>query len=148
MLAEALRKWPVSVGTDRVCSKKYIIEPTQPHEKPVHFEPGDFLFIPIIGLHYDPKYFPNPQKFDPERFSEENKTNIIPYTYLPFGAGPRNCIGSRFALMETKTIFFYLLSKFNLCICEKTDIPIKLSKKAMQLASEDGIWLELQPREK
>lgn len=41
----------------------------------------------------DPNYFPNPKKFDPERFSDENKTSIDPFTYLPFGAGQRICIG-------------------------------------------------------
>jgi cytochrome P450 family 9 len=49
--------------------------------------------IPVWALHRDPKYFPNPSKFDPERFSEENKHNILPMTYCPFGLGPRNCIG-------------------------------------------------------
>lgn len=51
------------------------------------------FLIPIYGLHHDPKHFPDPEKFDPERFSEENKHNIAPNTYLPFGVGPRNCIG-------------------------------------------------------
>lgn len=56
-------------------------------------KPGMTLNIPISGLHYDPKYFPNPQKFDPERFSDANKSKIHPYAYLPFGVGPRICIG-------------------------------------------------------
>lgn len=54
---------------------------------------GDKIWIPAHSLHRDPKYFPEPDKFDPERFSDENKHNIQPYTYLPFGVGPRNCIG-------------------------------------------------------
>uniref|UniRef100_A0A1B0D3B2 Cytochrome P450 n=1 Tax=Phlebotomus papatasi TaxID=29031 RepID=A0A1B0D3B2_PHLPP len=56
------------------------------------FEKGDLFMIPTIGLQHDPQYFLNPDKFNPERFSDENKHKIIPGTYLPFGIGPRNCI--------------------------------------------------------
>ena len=46
-----------------------------------------------MSLHRDPEYFPDPEKFYPERFSDENKQKIVPFSYLPFGSGPRNCIG-------------------------------------------------------
>lgn len=51
------------------------------------------VFLPVWCFHRDPNYFPDPEKFDPERFNDENKHNIKPFTYLPFGVGPRNCIG-------------------------------------------------------
>lgn len=54
---------------------------------------GDLILIPVIGIHLDPKYFADPDKFDPERFNDNNKRNILPYSYIPFGVGPRNCIG-------------------------------------------------------
>lgn len=54
---------------------------------------GVSIIVPISGLHYDPQYYPQPDKYDPERFSDDNKKNLTPYTYLPFGEGPRNCIG-------------------------------------------------------
>ena len=54
---------------------------------------GEFVWIPIYALHHDPKYYPDPSRFDPERFSDDNKASIDPVTYLPFGIGPRNCIG-------------------------------------------------------
>ncbi|GJQ77405.1 hypothetical protein Trydic_g20805 [Trypoxylus dichotomus] len=146
VLSETLRKWPAAVVTDRVCSKDYTIEPIHSHEKPIHLKTGDLIWIPICGIHNDPKYYPDPEKFNPMRFSDDNKANLNPYTYLPFGTGPRNCIGSRFALMETKTILFYMLLKFDLNICKKTDIPIQLNKKAMQLITKNGIWIELKPR--
>lgn len=65
--------------------------------------------IPIMGLHYDPNYYPNPEKFDPERFNDENKAKLNPYTYLPFGYGPRVCIGNIIAFN-----FFWLRMKNNL----------------------------------
>lgn len=56
---------------------------------------GDVLWFPVLGIHRDEAYYPNAEKFDPERFNETNKSNVNPGAYLPFGVGPRNCIGSR-----------------------------------------------------
>ncbi|KRT83704.1 cytochrome P450 [Oryctes borbonicus] len=143
---ETLRKWPAAIGTDRVCSKPFTIEPQLPHEKPIHLKPGEIVFVPINGIHRDPQYFANPDMFDPERFSDENKDNIKPYTYMPFGLGPRNCIGSRFAILETKILFFAFLSKFNFTVIDKTQVPMVLSKKSFNIVGENGIWVGLQPR--
>lgn len=54
---------------------------------------GTCVMISVKGLHMDPNYHPEPEIFNPERFSEENKSNIRGYTYMPFGEGPHNCIG-------------------------------------------------------
>lgn len=54
---------------------------------------GLSLTVFVYGLHRNPQTFPNPDKFDPERFSTENPLKRSPYAYLPFSAGPRNCIG-------------------------------------------------------
>lgn len=87
------------------------------------------MYLPTYAIQNDPKYFENPEKFDPERFSDENKDKIQPCTFFPFGVGPRNCIGSRFALMECKAIFFDILSAFRIEVSEKTETKIKLKKK-------------------
>lgn len=54
---------------------------------------GTRVLIPLLGLQRDPKYFSNPEKFDPDRFSDDRKDSITPYTYMPFGEGRRACIG-------------------------------------------------------
>ncbi|KAI4464051.1 cytochrome p450 [Holotrichia oblita] len=146
VVSETLRKWPAAVITDRVCSKAFTIEPVNPSENPIHLKPGDVIFIPVNAIQRDPQYFPNPDRFDPERFNDENKGKIQPYTYMPFGLGPRNCIGSRFAILETKTIFFSMLAKFNFVTIDKTQIPIKLTKKSFNVAGESGIWIGLEAR--
>ena len=61
---------------------------------------GEILGIPVWSFHRDPEYFPDPLKFDPERFSEENKHNINPMVYMPFGVGPRNCIGKNISALQ------------------------------------------------
>lgn len=75
---------------------------------------AQWLF-PVYGFHHDSKYFPNPEKFDPERFSDENKHNIIPGTYLPFGIGPRNCIGKKilfYTIISQRLIRMHLFFRF------------------------------------
>ena len=75
--------------------------------------PVDFTVeMSVHSVHHCEEYFPNAYKFDPERFMPENRHNIKPYTYLPFGAGPRSCIGLRFALMETKIAIAYVIRQF------------------------------------
>nr|CAI5852944.1 unnamed protein product [Callosobruchus analis] len=143
VVSETLRKWPNNVATDRVCTKSYTIEPSKPGEAPIHLTKGDMIWVPIYGLHHDYRYFPHPERFDPERFSDENKDKIVPYSYLPFGAGPRNCIGSRFALLETKAVFFHLLSHFEIVPTYKTQIPLRINKKSFSFVAEDGFWLGL-----
>lgn len=94
VISEALRKWPSAPQVvNRVVTKPYILKNAKGNS--VRFEVGDNMFIPVVGLHYDEDYWPDPQKFDPYRFSDENKNSIHPGTYLPFGIGPRTCIGSR-----------------------------------------------------
>ena len=56
---------------------------------------GTQVFICSHLFHKDPQYFPDPEKFDPERFNKENDTSRQPFTFLPFGEGPRMCIGNR-----------------------------------------------------
>ena len=53
---------------------------------------GTGIYNPILGLHHDTTYFPEPENFDPDRFKEENKRSRTNYTYIPFGVGPRMCI--------------------------------------------------------
>lgn len=143
--SETLRKWPIAIALDRVCTKPYTIQPVNPSEKPLHINKGDNLWIPTFGIHHDPKYYPQPDKFDPERFNDENKHNINPYTYSPFGLGPRNCIGSRFALMEFKTLFFHLLHNFEIVPVKRTQIPVKFSKDLFNIKAEGGNWLGIKP---
>uniref|UniRef100_A0A182S7B3 Uncharacterized protein n=1 Tax=Anopheles maculatus TaxID=74869 RepID=A0A182S7B3_9DIPT len=144
VISETLRRWPIATVLNRECVRDYQYDDGQGVKFMI--EKGAQIFIPVVGLHFDPKYYPNPERFDPERFSEENRKNIQTGTYLPFGAGPRNCIGSRFALMEAKVVLYYLLLHFRVIPYSKTQIPLKLKKSSTQFQTEKGIWLEFQSR--
>ena len=87
-ISETLRKHPPVPMLSRECSQPYKIPGTD-----IVLEKGTRVLIPVTALHYDPKYYPETERFDPERFSEEEKQKRHHYVYLPFGEGPRICIG-------------------------------------------------------
>ncbi|XP_069676207.1 cytochrome P450 9e2-like [Periplaneta americana] len=143
VVSETLRVYPPAGALDRKCIKTYTLQ----SDPPCTLQPGQGIWVPVYGLHHDPKYFPNPEKFDPERFSDENKDNINQYTYLPFGLGPRNCIGNRFALMVAKIALVHLLTRFNIKVVSKTPIPLQISKGGFHMTVDGGFWLGLEQRE-
>lgn len=91
--SETMRKYPPAPVFLRKCTKPYPIPETN-----IVIPEGLSVLIPCYGLHRDPEYFPDPERFDPDRFSEENKSKIWDCTYIPFGDGPRNCIGKKDAV--------------------------------------------------
>ncbi|XP_052023981.1 cytochrome P450 3A9-like [Apodemus sylvaticus] len=119
---ETLRLYPVGGRLERVCKKDVEING-------VFIPKGTVVMVPTFALHKDPKCWPEPEEFCPERFSKKNQDRINPYTYLPFGNGPRNCIGMRFALMNMKVALVRVLQNFSFQPCKETQIPLKLRKK-------------------
>ncbi|XP_006997397.3 cytochrome P450 3A31 [Peromyscus maniculatus bairdii] len=139
VLNETLRLYPIANRLERVCKQDVEMDG-------VFIPKGSIAMIPVYALHHDPQYWPEPKEFRPERFSKENKGNISPYVYLPFGNGPRNCIGMRFALMNMKLALTKVLQNFSFQPCKETQIPLKISRKAM-FQPEKPVVLKVVPRD-
>ncbi|XP_012254919.2 cytochrome P450 6a2-like [Athalia rosae] len=107
---------------------------------------GTPIIIPVYGLHSDPDIYPNPQVFDPERFSKENIDRRHNYAYLPFGEGPRNCIGMRFGLLQSKIGIISLISKFRLAPAPDTAVPLPIDTGNFVLCPGEGIVLRVEER--
>jgi len=88
-ISETGRKYSIAFNLMREATKTYTLP-----DKSFVIEKGQKLIIPMFSIHRDPKYYPDPLKFDPERFSTEQKSQRPNGTYMPFGNGPRLCIGN------------------------------------------------------
>ena len=142
VLSETFRRWSTGTAMDRICNKPYVLEKSDGTR--VQLNVGDTIWIPARAIQMDPKYYPNPTKFDPERFNDDNKHEIQSGTFFPFGIGPRSCIGSRFALMQIKTLMYYLLLDYRIETCSKTETDLKvISKTIFTLDVKNGFYVKL-----
>ncbi|KZC12362.1 PREDICTED: cytochrome P450 6a2-like [Dufourea novaeangliae] len=135
---ETLRKYPAGPIIMRKATSDYTFESVK-----VTIPKLMVVWIPLFALHWDANIYPNPDKFDPERFSEEAVAARHPMAYLPFGDGPRNCIGARFAVTQTKLGLIKILRNHKVDVCEKTEIPYEFDPGAFLLAPKNGIYLKI-----
>ncbi|XP_029923563.1 cytochrome P450 3A40-like [Myripristis murdjan] len=119
VVSESLRLYPPIARIERVAKATVEINGIT--------VPKDMIVtVPVYALHRDPDLWPDPEEFKPDRFSKENKQSINPYAYLPFGIGPRNCIGMRFALVMVKLALVEVLQNYSFSICKETEIPLEM----------------------
>ncbi|XP_076241058.1 uncharacterized protein LOC143183426 [Calliopsis andreniformis] len=135
---ETLRKYPPGTALQRKCNRNYTFNGTK-----VSIPKNTTVFIPVYAIHFDPNIYPNPEVFDPERFNDEAVAARHPISFLPFGNGPRNCIGARFAVYQTKIGLIKMLKNFRVDVCEKTIIPYESDPKSLILGPKGGIYLRI-----
>ncbi|EDW00825.1 GH21101 [Drosophila grimshawi] len=139
VVMETLRKYPVLAHLTRKTIADY-----SPEDPKYYIEKDTAVIVPAIGIHYDPDIYPEPHKFKPERFTEAEIAARPSVSWLPFGDGPRNCIGSRFGMMQSCVGLAHLISDYKFSVSPQTTIPMKFVPQNILLCSENGIYLNVE----
>ncbi|XP_011501310.1 PREDICTED: cytochrome P450 6A1-like [Ceratosolen solmsi marchali] len=137
IFCETLRKYPVITILTRQATNAFTFSQTQ-----TTIPKDTRIWIPVYAIHRDPAIYTNPETFNPERFDEGNMKERHTFNYLPFGAGPRNCIGARFGNYQTKIGVITILKNYRVDICDKTPIPYVSNPRRFLLAPKEGIHLK------
>lgn len=125
---------------NRECTKDYHM----PNSDLV-IEQGTPINIPVYGIHHDEKYYPDPEKFDPNRFADPERVANMPY--YPFGDGPRYCIGMRLGKMQTKVGIVIMMQKYKYELGDQhKNKNLSFSPAAIVLTPVSGIDLKVSPR--
>ncbi|XP_017891756.1 probable cytochrome P450 6a14 [Ceratina calcarata] len=138
VFSETLRKYPSLPFLSRVTTEDYKFNGID-----LSLPKDSMVWIPIFAIHKDPNIYPDPEKYDPERFSEEMCEQRNQFHYLPFGHGPRNCIGARFANYQTKIGLIKILRKHKVDVCDQTPFPYEYDRFAFVLSPGKSLYLKV-----
>uniref|UniRef100_A0A1B6KMJ5 Cytochrome P450 n=1 Tax=Graphocephala atropunctata TaxID=36148 RepID=A0A1B6KMJ5_9HEMI len=141
VINETMRCYPPFSYLSRVCTKSYKIP-----ESNVTLEEGNRLIIPVYSIHNDPKHYPEPHLFDPERFNPENCKSRHPFVFLPFGEGPRVCIGLRYSLMMVKTAIVTIVNDYAFSLAKDIQVPPQINTRCIVLLPSQPLHLVLTHR--
>ncbi|XP_072872933.1 cytochrome P450 4F11 isoform X2 [Chlorocebus sabaeus] len=134
-IKESLRLHPPVPAVSRCCTQDIVLPDGRIIPK------GITCIISIFGIHHNPTVWPDPEVYDPFRFYQENIKERSPLAFIPFSAGPRNCIGQAFAMAEMKVVLALTLLRFRI-------LPTHLEpcrKPELVLRTEGGLWLRVEP---
>ena len=128
VVKETLRKYPPLGRLTRKCNMDgYKLAGITLHKNQV-------VTVNAYVIHHNSQYYPEPERFNPDRFMPENRHLLVPYTYMPFGQGPRNCIGMRFAYQELKLCLAKIVARYKFTVTDNTPKKLVLAKNALQVS--------------
>ncbi|XP_023408041.2 cytochrome P450 4F3-like isoform X2 [Loxodonta africana] len=134
-IKESLRMYPSVTAISRCCTQDIVLPDGRVIPK------GVICLISIFGTHHNPSVWPNPEVYDPFRFDVQNTEKRSPLAFIPFSAGPRNCIGQTFAMTEMKVVLALTLLRFRVL----PDDAEPRRKPELILRAEGGLWLRVEP---
>lgn len=139
VINETLRMYPPVESLSRVPSVDYTVPGTK------HVIPKRTLVqIPVYAIQRDPDHYPEPDRFNPDRFLPDEVKKRHPYVFLPFGEGPRICIGLRFGVMQTKVGLITLLRKFRFSPSARTPERVKFDPNMLTISPSTGNYLKVE----
>ncbi|KAM9320123.1 ultra-long-chain fatty acid omega-hydroxylase-like [Gastrophryne carolinensis] len=135
-IKESLRLHPPVTSVSRSCTEDITLSDGKVIPK------GNVCLISIYGTHHNPAVWPNPEVYDPYRFDPERTQERASHAFVPFSAGPRNCIGQNFAMAEMKVVLALTLLNFKVSLD-----PTKTVRRLPELIlrAEGGLWLQVEP---
>ncbi|XP_072803570.1 cytochrome P450 4F2-like isoform X1 [Vicugna pacos] len=134
-IKESLRLHPPVTVISRCCTQDIVLPDGRVIPK------GNICVISIFGIHHNPSVWPDPEVYNPFRFDPETPLKRSPLAFIPFSAGPRNCIGQTFAMTEMKVVLALTLLRFR--VLPDKEEPRRLPE--LILRAEGGLWLRVEP---
>uniref|UniRef100_A0A182PJG8 Cytochrome P450 n=1 Tax=Anopheles epiroticus TaxID=199890 RepID=A0A182PJG8_9DIPT len=149
VMLETLRMHPPAATMHKVCTKKYIMRKgfrdEAGNDMGVYVREGTPILIPVLAIHMDPKYYPEPHIFNPERFNPERKVTHNGAIFLPFGDGPRMCLGMRFAQAQVKLAMVRLILNYRVAV-GPNDKPFAVDSRSFVYQARDGLRIKFERR--
>ncbi|XP_034479621.1 cytochrome P450 6a2-like [Drosophila innubila] len=140
VISETLRLYTIVPHLERKAMNDYVV----PGHPKLVIKKGTPVIIPAAAYHRDEDLYPDPEKFDPDRFLADEVAARDSVEWLPFGDGPRNCVGMRFGQMQTRVGLAQLIRNFRFSVCEKTEIPLNYDPRTFVLGTVNGINLRVE----
>lgn len=147
IIFEITRKHPIIKFLNRLSIKDIQLPSPNDSGASVTIKKGTQIFIPLTAIHNDDKYYEEPDRFDPDRFTTEQRKSRPKLSYLGFGDGPRICLGREFGITQLRMGLIAILSKFNVSLDKKTILPVGESTNHISKYPKETIWIKFSPRE-
>nr|AID54859.1 cytochrome P450 CYP324A1 [Helicoverpa armigera] len=143
VIKETLRIYPPMGWLDRISSKDYKIDDN------LTIPAGTTIYVNGVSMQMDPQYFPEPEVYNPDRFLPDNERDITPYSYMPFGEGPRSCIGTRFAYQTLRLGLAEIILKYEVRVLPNTPKPTEcqVEKNGLLLMPSEKLSVEFVKRD-